>query len=54
MVAVHIPEQELKELAKATPDFEAFLDELRKNPNFELEVVETAGVMVMYQDEFDK
>jgi len=53
MVAVHISEKELKELAKATPNFDEFLEELRNNPDFELEVIETAGAKVKYYGDFD-
>jgi len=51
MVIVNLSNDELDEIANDTPDFEAFLEELIKNPNFELEVVEAVGVRVKYHDE---
>jgi len=48
MVAVDISESDLKEFAKATPDFDTFLEELKKNPSFEVEFTETLGARVRY------
>ena len=43
----------LKAIAKETPGFGAYIDELHKNPNIEIEFVEAVGVNVKYHDEFE-
>jgi len=48
MVAVKFSQEELRELVSATPNFETLINELKKNPDFDVEIIETSGACITY------
>jgi len=53
MVAIKLSNDELAAIAKETPNLDQFFEDLKKSPDFEVEIIEVSGAKIKYHDKSD-